>query len=129
MPDLNMKILVVDDFASMRSIVKNTLTMLGYKNIDEAQDGTEALAKLKGGSYDFLVTDWNMPSMNGLELIKTIRSTPSLKSLPILMVTTEGEKTKMVPVIQAGVNNYIKKPFTMNDVKTKIDQIFESVKR
>jgi len=129
MPDLNMKILVVDDFASMRSIVKNTLTMLGFKNIDEAPDGTAAMAKLQSGSYGFLVTDWNMPIMNGLELVKTIRANPSLKSLPILMVTTEGEKAKMVPVIQAGVNNYIKKPFTLDEFKMKVEQIFESVKR
>jgi len=129
MPDQNMKILVVDDFASMRSIVKNTLTMLGYKNIDEAPDGTAAMAKLQSGSYGFLVTDWNMPNMNGLELVKTIRANPGLKSLPILMVTTEGEKAKMVPVIQAGVNNYIKKPFTLDEFKMKVEQIFESVKR
>lgn len=129
MPDLNMKILVVDDFVSMRSIIKSTLSMIGYKNIDEATDGAVALTKLKGGGYDFLVTDWNMPNMNGLELIKAIRATPNLKALPILMITTEGEKTKIVPVIQAGVNNYVKKPFTVDELRTKIDQIFASIKK
>ncbi|HTG01023.1 MAG TPA: response regulator [Nitrospirota bacterium] len=122
--DPNMKILIVDDFAAMRSIVKSALNTLGYKNTDDAQDGTAALAKLKSGSYQFVVTDWNMPNMNGLDLIKAIRSEPSLKKLRILMITTLGEPAKMVPVIQAGVNSYLKKPYTIDELKTKIEQIF-----
>jgi len=124
MPDPNMKILVVDDFAAMRSIIKNALNTIGYKNLEEANDGKAALEKLKAGSFDFLVTDWNMPNMNGLELIQAIRADAKLAKLPVLMITTLGEPAKMVPAIKAGLNAYIKKPYALDELKAKIDQIF-----
>jgi two-component system chemotaxis response regulator CheY len=127
MSDLKMKILVVDDFSTMRRIIKNLLKQLGYENIDEAEDGVQAFTKLQGGGYGFVVSDWNMPNMDGLELLKKIRSTPELKDLPILMVTAEAEKEKVVVAIQAGVNNYIVKPFTGEVLKEKMDKILEKV--
>ncbi|NTW67112.1 MAG: chemotaxis protein CheY [Nitrospirae bacterium] len=127
MPDLKMKILVVDDFSTMRRIVKNVLKQLGYENIEEAEDGAAALVKLKAGSYGFMVSDWNMPNMDGLQLLKEVRKDPQLSSLPILMVTAEAEKDKVVTAIQAGVNNYIVKPFTAEVFKEKMDKIFEKL--
>jgi len=123
MTDLNLKILVVDDFQSMRRIVVNILKQLGYKNIDEAEDGRQALAKLQSGGYGFLVTDWNMPNMDGLTLLQSIRSDPALKALPVLMLTAEAEKAKVVSAIQAGVNNYIVKPFTAENFQDKMEKI------
>jgi two-component system, chemotaxis family, chemotaxis protein CheY len=127
MPDYKMKIMVVDDFSTMRRIVKNVLKQLGYENIEEAEDGTQALAKLKTGGFNFMVSDWNMPNMDGLELLKTVRKDPDLKGLPILMVTAEAEKDKVVTAIQAGVNNYVVKPFTAEIFKEKMDRIFEKL--
>lgn len=127
MPDYKMKILVVDDFSTMRRIVKNVLKQLGFENIEEAEDGAQALAKLKNGTFNFMVSDWNMPNMDGLELLKAVRLDPSLKSLPILMVTAEAEKDKVVTAIQAGVNNYVVKPFTAEVFKEKMDRIFEKL--
>ena len=127
MPDLKMKILVVDDFSTMRRIIKNLLKQLGYENIDEAEDGEQAYAKLQNGGYGFVVSDWNMPNMDGLELLKKVRSTPEIKDLPILMVTAEAEKEKVIVAIQAGVNNYIVKPFTGEVLKEKMDKILEKV--
>ncbi len=124
MPDHNMKILVVDDFATMRRIIKNILKELGYQNIDEADDGGSALAKLKLESFDFVITDWNMPSVSGLELLKSIRSDPKLKDMPVLMVTAEALKENIVQAVKEGVNNYIVKPFTADTLKEKIDKIF-----
>ena len=126
MTDLNLRILVVDDFQSMRRIVVNILKQLGYKNIDEAEDGRQALAKLQGGGYGFLVTDWNMPNMDGLALLQSIRSDPALKALPVLMLTAEAEKAKVVSAIQAGVNNYIVKPFTAENFQDKMEKILGS---
>jgi len=126
MTDLNLRILVVDDFQSMRRIVVNILKQLGYKNIDEAEDGRQALAKLQGGGYGFLVTDWNMPNMDGLALLQSIRSDPALKALPVLMLTAEAEKAKVVSAIQAGVNNYIVKPFTAENFQEKMEKILGS---
>lgn len=125
MPDFKMKILVVDDFSTMRRIVKNLLRQLGYENIEEAEDGAQAFSKLKNGGYGFVVSDWNMPNMDGLEMLKKVRSDPELKDLPILMVTAEAEKEKVITAIQAGVNNYIVKPFTGEILKEKMDKVFE----
>ncbi|RJQ21753.1 MAG: chemotaxis protein CheY [Nitrospiraceae bacterium] len=125
MNDLKMKILVVDDFSTMRRIVKNLLRQLGYENIEEAEDGAQAYSKLKTGGFGFVVSDWNMPNMDGLDLLKKVRSDPELKDLPILMVTAEAEKEKVITAIQAGVNNYVVKPFTGEILKEKIDKIFE----
>ncbi|MBI4848398.1 MAG: chemotaxis response regulator CheY [Nitrospirae bacterium] len=125
MTDLKMKILVVDDFSTMRRIVKNLLRQLGYENIEEAEDGAQAYSKLKNGGYGFVVSDWNMPNMDGLEMLKKVRSDPELKDLPILMVTAEAEKEKVITAIQAGVNNYIVKPFTGEILKEKMDKILE----
>ncbi len=127
MSDFNIKVLVVDDFSTMRRIVKNLLKQLGYINIDEAEDGAQAYEKLKGGNFGFVVSDWNMPNMDGLELVKAVRSNPDLKNLPILMVTAEAEKEKVITAIQAGVNNYIVKPFTGETLKEKMDKIFERI--
>jgi two-component system chemotaxis response regulator CheY len=127
MPDLKMKILVVDDFSTMRRIVKNLLRQLGYENIEEAEDGAQAYSKLKNGGFGFVVSDWNMPNMDGLDLLKKVRSDPELKDLPILMVTAEAEKEKVITAIQAGVNNYVVKPFTGEILKEKMDKIFEKL--
>lgn len=123
MLDQNMKILVVDDFSTMRRIIKNILREIGYSNVDEADDGTTALEKLKGSKFDFVVTDWNMPNMPGIELLKAIRQDPTLKETPVLMVTAEAAKENVVTAVQAGVNNYIVKPFTAAALKERIDLI------
>ncbi len=127
MSDLNIKVLVVDDFSTMRRIVKNLLKQLGYINIEEAEDGAQAYSKLKNGGFGFVVSDWNMPNMDGLGLLKKMRSDEELKDVPVLMVTAEAEKDKVVTAIQAGVNNYIVKPFTGEVLKEKIDKIFEKI--
>jgi two-component system, chemotaxis family, chemotaxis protein CheY len=129
MPDRNIKILVVDDFSTMRRIVKNVLKQLGFENLDEAEDGAQALTKLKAGGYGFVVSDWNMPNMDGLELLKEVRKDPAIKDLPMLMVTAEAEKDKVVTAIQAGVNNYVVKPFTAEVFKEKMDRIFEKIEK
>lgn len=123
-PSPDMKILIVDDFATMRRIIKNILKQLGYNNVDEADDGTTALTKLKSGSFDFVITDWNMPNMSGLDLVKAIRGDEALKQLPILMVTAEAMKENIIQAVKAGVNNYIVKPFTADVMKEKIDKVF-----
>lgn len=125
--DLKMKILVVDDFSTMRRIVRNLLKQNGFENIDEAEDGEQALAKLKNGNFQFVVSDWNMPNMTGIELLKSVRSDPALKAMPFLMVTAEADKEKVVEAIKAGVNNYIIKPFTAEILKEKMDKIFEKL--
>jgi two-component system chemotaxis response regulator CheY len=124
-----MKILVVDDFSTMRRIVKNVLKQLGFENLDEAEDGAQALAKLRSGGYGFVVSDWNMPNMDGLELLKEVRKDPALKDMPMLMVTAEAEKDKVVTAIQAGVNNYVVKPFTAEVFKEKMDRVFEKLEK
>lgn len=128
MLDQNMKILVVDDFSTMRRIIKNILKEIGYTNVEEADDGSTALEKLKAGNIDFVVTDWNMPNMPGIELLKAIRQSPELKSTPVLMVTAEAAKENVITAVQAGVNNYIVKPFTAAALKERIDLILEKVK-
>ena len=124
MPDPNIKILVVDDFSTMRRIVRNILKQLGLENVEEAENGADAYEKLDGGDFEFVITDWNMPVMDGLGLLKKVRIDPTLKTLPVLMVTAEAEKEKVVAAIQAGVNNYIVKPFTADVLKEKMDKIF-----
>lgn len=125
MPDLQMKILIVDDMSTMRRIVKNSLKQIGYVNVEEAEDGNQALAKLRQGGFDFVVSDWNMPNMTGLDLLKAIRQDAALKAIPVLMVTAEAQKDNILEAVQAGVSNYIVKPFTVETLKDKIDKIFE----
>lgn len=125
--DRNMKILVVDDFSTMRRIIKNLLRELGFNNTAEADDGSTALPMLQNGSYDFLVTDWNMPGMQGIDLLKAVRSDPKLANLPVLLVTAEAKKEQIVEAAQAGVNGYIVKPFTAVTLKEKIEKIFERI--
>ncbi|MBI3604674.1 MAG: chemotaxis response regulator CheY [Nitrospirae bacterium] len=120
-----MKLLVVDDMSTMRRILKNALKQLGFVNIEEAEDGNSALVKLRAEKYDFVVSDWNMPNMTGLDLLKAIRQDPALKALPVLMVTAEAKKENIMEAIQSGVSNYIVKPFTAETLKEKIDKIFE----
>jgi len=122
-----MKILVVDDFSTMRRIVKNLLGDLGFKNLDEADDGNTALPKLQSGNFDFLVTDWNMPGMTGIELLKHVRADPKLASLPVLMVTAESKREQIIEAAQAGVNGYVVKPFTAGTLEEKISKIFERI--
>ena len=125
--DLNMKILVVDDFSTMRRIIKNLLKELGFSNIEEADDGTTALPMLKQGKFDFLVTDWNMPGMTGIDLLKAVRADPALVNLPVLMVTAEAKREQIIMAAQSGVNGYVVKPFNGPTLKEKIDKIFERV--
>lgn len=123
--DKEMKILIVDDFSTMRRIIKNLLRDLGFNNTAEADDGKTGLPMLQSGSYDFLVTDWNMPGMSGIDLLKAVRSDDALKGIPVLMVTAESKRDQIVEAAQAGVNGYIVKPFTATTLKEKIDKIFE----
>ena len=125
--DKSMKILIVDDFSTMRRIIKNLLGELGYSNTSEADDGSTALPMLKGGNFDFLITDWNMPVMAGIDLLKAVRADDKLKTLPVLMVTAEAKRDQIVEAAQAGVNSYIIKPFTAETLKDKIEKIFERV--
>ena len=119
-----MKILIVDDFSTMRRIIKNLLRDLGFNNTFEADDGATALPMLKSGNFEFVVTDWNMPIMQGIELLKEIRKDPSLKHLPVLMVTAEAKREQIIEAAQSGVNGYIIKPFTANTLQEKLDKIF-----
>ena len=119
----NLKFLVVDDFSTMRRIVKNLLNDLGYANVAEADDGNTALPMLQAGGIDFLVTDWNMPGMPGLDLLKAVRADPKLAKLPVLMLTAEAKREQIIEAAQAGVNGYVIKPFTAVTLKEKIDKI------
>lgn len=123
--DRNIKVLIVDDFSTMRRIIKNLLRDLGFTNTFEADDGNTALPLLKGGDFEFVVTDWNMPIMQGIDLLKEIRKDDKLKHLPVLMVTAEAKREQIIEAAQAGVNGYIVKPFTAGTLKTKLDKIFE----
>lgn len=125
--DKNMKILIVDDFSTMRRIIKNLLRDLGFTNTHEADDGSTALPMLKSGDFDFLVTDWNMPGMSGIDLLKEVRADGKLAPLPVLMVTAEAKRDQIIEAAQAGVNGYVVKPFTAQVLKEKIDKIFERV--
>ena len=121
----DMKILVVDDFSTMRRIIKNLLRDIGFTNVTEADDGTSALQMLEKGDFDFIVTDWNMPGMQGIDLLKAIREDPELAALPVLMVTAESKKDQIIAAVQAGVNGYVLKPFTAQTLKEKIEKIFQ----
>lgn len=123
--DKAMKVLIVDDYSTMRRIIKNLLRELGYTNTIEADDGSTGLAELKKGGVDFLITDWNMPNMPGIELLQNVRSDPDLKDLPVLMVTAEAKREQIVQAAEAGVNGYVVKPFTAETLQQKIDRIFE----
>jgi two-component system chemotaxis response regulator CheY len=122
-----MKILVVDDFSTMRRIIKNLLRDLGFTNISEADDGSTALPMLQSGDFDFLVTDWNMPIMTGIDLLKAVRADERLSAMPVLLVTAEAKKDQIVEAAQAGVNGYVVKPFTAETLKEKIEKIFERI--
>jgi two-component system chemotaxis response regulator CheY len=122
----SIRVLVVDDFSTMRRIIKNFLNDLGYTSIAEADDGKTALPVLKSGDVDFLITDWNMPGMPGLELLREVRGDPATKKLPVLMVTAEAKREQIVEAAQAGVNGYVVKPFTAQTLKEKIDKILAS---
>lgn len=127
MPDKNMKFLVVDDFSTMRRIVRNLLKELGFTNVDEAEDGVAALAKLKNGNFEFVVSDWNMPNMTGIDLLKAIRADAELKHLPVMMVTAEAKKENIIAAAQAGANGYVVKPFTAATLEEKLNKIFEKL--
>ena len=123
----NTKFLVVDDFSTMRRIVRNLLKELGYTNVDEAEDGLMALAKLRAEKFDFVVSDWNMPVMDGLTMLQNIRADPALAKLPVLMVTAEAKKENIIAAAQAGANGYVVKPFTAATLDEKLGKIFEKL--
>jgi two-component system chemotaxis response regulator CheY len=124
-PDLQIKVLAVDDFPTMRRIVKTLLRQLGYANVSEAEDGKIALAKLKQESYDLVLLDWNMPRMTGLELLRAIRSDDALRDTPVVMITAEGRKEDVIEAVKAGVDNFIVKPFTAETLEQKLNKILE----
>ena len=122
-----LRFLVVDDFSTMRRIIRNLLKELGYSTVDEAEDGAIGLQKLKTGEFDFVVTDWNMPNMDGLQLLQAVRSDPALKHLPVLMITAEAKKENIINAAQAGASGYIVKPFTAGTLGEKLGKIFEKL--
>jgi two-component system chemotaxis response regulator CheY len=124
-----MKFLVVDDFSTMRRIVRNLLKELGYTNTEEAEDGVIALSRLKSEKFDFVVSDWNMPNMTGIELLKNIRADETLKSLPVLMITAEARKENIIEAAQAGASGYIVKPFTAATLDEKLTKIFKNLEK
>ncbi|MBC7599504.1 MAG: chemotaxis response regulator CheY [Polaromonas sp.] len=127
--DKSMKILVVDDFPTMRRIIRNLLKELEFVNVDEAEDGAIGLEKLKGGNYGFVVSDWNMPNMDGLAMLQAIRADPSTAKLPVLMVTAEAKKENIIAAAKAGANGYVVKPFTAITLEEKIARIFEKIEK
>jgi len=127
MSNPNLKFLIVDDFSTMRRIVRNLLKEIGYSNADEAEDGQVALNKLKTGSFEFVVSDLNMPNMNGFELLREIRAEPSLKGLPVLVVTAEAKKEDIITAAQAGASGYIVKPFTKATLEEKLSKIIDKM--
>ncbi|BAO28099.1 chemotaxis response regulator CheY [Sulfuritalea hydrogenivorans] len=128
MPDrTSLKFLVVDDFSTMRRIVRNLLKELGFTNVDEAEDGAVALTKLREGNFEFVVSDWNMPNMDGLTLLQNVRADAKLKTLPFLMITAEAKKENIIAAAQAGASGYIVKPFTAATLQEKLDKIFEKM--
>jgi two-component system chemotaxis response regulator CheY len=129
MSDPAMKFLVVDDFSTMRRIVRNLLKELGYTNAEEAEDGIVALNMLRANKFDFVVSDWNMPNMTGIELLKNIRADASLKSLPVLVITAEARKENIIEAAQAGANGYIVKPFTAATLDEKLAKIFKNLEK
>jgi two-component system, chemotaxis family, chemotaxis protein CheY len=127
MAEQNLRFLVVDDFSTMRRIVRNLLKELGYSNVEEAEDGVDGLNKLRTGQFDFVVSDWNMPNMDGLEMLKQIRADATLSKLPVLMVTAEAKKENIIAAAQAGANGYVVKPFTAATLDEKLSKIFEKM--
>jgi two-component system chemotaxis response regulator CheY len=127
MAEQNLRFLVVDDFSTMRRIVRNLLKELGYTNVEEAEDGADGLNKLRTGQFDFVVSDWNMPNMDGLEMLKQIRADATLSKLPVLMVTAEAKKENIIAAAQAGANGYVVKPFTAATLDEKLTKIFEKM--
>lgn len=127
MVDKNMKFLIVDDFSTMRRIIRNLLKELQFTNCDEAEDGVAGLNKLRGGNFDFVVSDWNMPNMTGIEMLQAIRADPTLKHLPVLMVTAEAKKENIIQAAQAGASGYVVKPFTAAVLEEKLNKIFEKM--
>ncbi|MDX8380282.1 MAG: chemotaxis response regulator CheY [Gallionella sp.] len=123
------KFLVVDDFSTMRRIVRNLLKELGFVNVQEAEDGVEALRKLRADTFDFVVSDWNMPNMTGIELLRLIRADPKLKGLPVLMVTAEAKRENIIEAAQAGASGYVVKPFTAATLDAKLKKIFQNMKK
>lgn len=127
MIDKSMKFLVVDDFPTMRRIVRNLLKELGYSNVDEAEDGAAGLARLRSGAYEFVISDWNMPNLDGLAMLKEIRGDAALKHLPVLMVTAESKKENIIAAAQAGASGYVVKPFTAATLDEKLNKILEKM--
>ncbi|MGV8940463.1 MAG: chemotaxis response regulator CheY [Lysobacter sp.] len=123
--DKNIRILIVDDFSTMRRIVKNLLNDLGFANTTEADDGTTALVALNKATFDLVITDWNMPGMPGIDLLRAIRADPTLASIPVLMVTAEAKREQIIEAAQAGVNGYVIKPFTAATLGDKLAKVFE----
>lgn len=129
MAQSNLKFLVVDDFATMRRIIRNLLKELGFSNVDEAEDGINALVKLRSERFDFVVSDWNMPNMTGIDLLRNIRADEQLKTLPVLMVTAEAKKENIIAAAQAGASGYVVKPFTAATLDEKLKKIFQTMNR
>ncbi|ELP5717500.1 chemotaxis response regulator CheY (plasmid) [Enterobacter asburiae] len=127
MADQNLRFLIVDDFATMRRIVRNLLKDLGFNNVEEAEDGHDALKKLRESTFDFVISDWNMPNMDGLELLTTIRQDSQLEALPVLMVTAEAKKENIIAAAQSGASGYVVKPFTAATLEEKLNKIFEKL--
>ncbi|MBU9854088.1 chemotaxis response regulator CheY [Rahnella bonaserana] len=127
MADKNLRFLVIDDFATMRRIVRNLLQDLGFKNVEEAEDGQDALTKLRASTFDFVISDWNMPNLDGLQLLSEMRKDDVLKAIPVLMVTAEAKKENIIAAAQAGANGYVVKPFTAATLEEKLNKIFEKL--
>lgn len=127
MADKNMRFLVVDDFSTMRRIVRNLLKDLGFMNVEEAEDGQDALNKLRASTFDFVISDWNMPNMDGLQLLTAVRADAALNKLPVLMVTAEAKKENIIAAAQAGASGYVVKPFTAATLEEKLNKIFEKL--
>ncbi len=129
MPDSKLKFLVVDDFSTMRRIVRNLLKELGFPNVDEAEDGASALAKLKRDPFDFVVSDWNMPNMSGIDLLRAIRGDAALRHLPVLLVTAEARKENIIEAAQEGANGFVVKPFTAATLEEKLNKVFKRMNK
>ena len=129
MADPQTKFLVVDDFPTMRRIIRNLLKELGFNNVDEAEDGVAALAKLRSGDFQFVVSDWNMPNMTGIDMLKQLRADEQLKHLPVLMVTAEAKKENIIAAAQAGASGYVVKPFTAATLDEKLKKIFANLEK
>ena len=127
--DLSVKVLVVDDILSMRHIVKRALLEIGFKDIQDAHNGEEGLEKLQGGEFGLLLLDWNMPVMSGIEMLRKVRADPSLQSLPVLMITAEAKAEQIMKAVQAGVSDYLVKPFSTQSLQEKLEKIFKKISK